>query len=159
MVIYLDDFLFLVLGLFCIVLIEKDMKVIFEVVLLNVNGFCYCMGLLGVDLKNNLEKVIDDFGDWIYFLYLWNIFCESENIFRELVYLEGDINMDIVVEKLFLLMNKRNVSLLMCLDYGFLYVVDEKKEMYSGYFLVGRLKGLVEFRGLERGIVYKLKSF
>ncbi|PXY47334.1 mannonate dehydratase [Flavobacterium hydrophilum] len=152
-----DDPPFSVLGLPRIVSTEKDIKTIFEAVPSHANGLCYCTGSLGVDSKNNLEKIIDDFGDRIHFLHLRNTFHESENIFRESAHLEGDTKMEVIVEKLLLLMNKRNVSLPMRPDHGFLHAVDEKKETYPGYSLTGRLKGLSELRGLEMGIAYKLK--
>ena len=41
-------------------------------------------------------------------------------------------------------------------DHGFLHAIEEGKEQYPGYSLVGRLKGLSELRGLEMGIRYKL---
>ncbi|MEG0851121.1 MAG: mannonate dehydratase [Flavobacterium sp.] len=151
-----DDPPFSVLGLPRIVSTEKDIKTIFEAVPLNANGLCYCTGSLGANPENNLEKIIDDFGDRIHFLHLRNTIRESETIFRESEHLNGDANMEIIVEKLLMLMNKTKISLPMRPDHGFLHSVDESKETYPGYSLVGRLKGLAELRGLETGIAYKL---
>jgi mannonate dehydratase len=151
-----DDPPFSVLGLPRIVSTEKDIRAIFEAVPLNANGLCYCTGSLGADPKNDLEQIIDDCGDRIHFLHLRNTFRESENVFRESAHLEGDTKMEVLMEKLLLLMNKRKVSLPMRPDHGFLHDVDEKTETYPGYSLVGRLKGLAELRGLETGIAYKL---
>ncbi|OXB10262.1 mannonate dehydratase [Flavobacterium plurextorum] len=151
-----DDPPFSVLGLPRIVSTEKDIKTIFEAVPLNANGLCYCTGSLGANPDNNLEKIIDDFGDRIHFLHLRNTIRESETIFRESEHLNGDANMEIIVEKLLMLMNKTKISLPMRPDHGFLHSVDESKETYPGYSLVGRLKGLAELRGLEMGIAYKL---
>ena len=151
-----DDPPFSVLGLPRIVSTEKDIKAIFEAVPLNANGLCYCTGSLGANPDNNLEKIIDDFGDRIHFLHLRNTIRESETIFRESEHLNGDANMEIIVEKLLMLMNKTKISLPMRPDHGFLHSVDESKETYPGYSLVGRLKGLAELRGLEMGIAYKL---
>jgi mannonate dehydratase len=151
-----DDPPFSVLGLPRIVSTEKDIKAIFEAVPSHANGLCYCTGSLGADPKNNLEKIIDDFGDRIHFLHLRNTIRESADIFRESEHLTGDSKMEVIVEKLLVLMNKRKVSLPMRPDHGFLHAVDEKTETYPGYSLVGRLKGLAELRGLEMGIAYKL---
>lgn len=153
-----DDPPFSVLGLPRIVSTENDIKAIFEAVPSNANGLCYCTGSLGADPKNNLERIIDDFGDKIHFLHLRNTIRESETIFRESEHLNGDSKMEVIVEKILLLMNDRKVSLPMRPDHGFLHAVDEKTETYPGYSLVGRLKGLAELRGLEMGIAYKLSQ-
>ncbi|WP_264538548.1 mannonate dehydratase [Flavobacterium sp. N1736] len=153
-----DDPPFSVLGLPRIVSTENDIKAIFDAVPFNSNGLCYCTGSLGANPENNLERIIDDFGERIHFLHLRNTFRESETIFRESEHLNGDTKMEVIVEKLLLLMNKRKVSLPMRPDHGFLHAVDEKTETYPGYSLVGRLKGLAELRGLEMGIAYKLSQ-
>ncbi|QLC67979.1 mannonate dehydratase [Flavobacterium sp. LPB0248] len=151
-----DDPPFSVLGLPRIVSTEADLKAIFSAVPSTANGLCYCTGSLSADPKNNLEKIIDDFGDRIHFLHLRNTIRESETIFRESEHLNGDVKMEIIVEKLLLLMNKTKISLPMRPDHGFLHRVDEATETYPGYSLTGRLKGLAELRGLEMGIGYKL---
>lgn len=151
-----DDPPFSVLGLPRIVSTENDLKAIFEAVPLNANGLCYCTGSLGANPTINLEKVIDDYGNRIHFLHLRNTIRENENVFRESEHLGGDAKMAAIVEKILVLMNQRKVSLPMRPDHGFLHTVDEEKETYPGYSLVGRLKGLAELRGLEMGIAYKL---
>jgi mannonate dehydratase len=151
-----DDPPFSVLGLPRIVSTEADLKAIFNAVPSTANGLCYCTGSLSADPKNNLEKIIADFGDRIHFLHLRNTIRESETIFRESEHLKGDVKMEIIIEKLLLLMNKTKISLPMRPDHGFLHRVDEAAETYPGYSLTGRLKGLSELRGLEMGIAYKL---
>ena len=153
-----DDPPFSVLGLPRIVSTEEDIKAILNAVPLNSNGLCFCTGSLGADPKNNLEKIIDDFGDRIHFLHLRNTFRESETIFRESEHLNGDTKMERIVEKILLLMNSTKISLPMRPDHGFLHEVDKDKETYPGYSLTGRLKGLAELRGLEMGIAYKLNE-
>ncbi|WP_135221303.1 mannonate dehydratase [Flavobacterium foetidum] len=151
-----DDPPFSVLGLPRIVSTEADLKAIFTAVPSTANGLCYCTGSLSADPKNNLEKIIDDFGGRIHFLHLRNTIRESETIFRESEHLNGDVKMEVIVEKLLLLMNKTKISLPMRPDHGFLHRVDESTETYPGYSLTGRLKGLAELRGLEMGIGFKL---
>ncbi|MHC0441342.1 mannonate dehydratase [Flavobacterium sp. 3-210] len=151
-----DDPPFSVLGLPRIVSTEEDLKAIFDEVPSKANGLCYCTGSLSADPKNNLEKIIDDYGDRIHFLHLRNTVRESETIFRESEHLIGDVKMEVIVEKLLLLMNRTKTSLPVRPDHGFLHAVDEKTETYPGYSLTGRLKGLAELRGLEMGIAYKL---
>jgi mannonate dehydratase len=153
-----DDPPFSVLGLPRIVSTEADIKAILNAVPINSNGLCFCTGSLGADPKNNLERIIDNFGDRIHFLHLRNTFRESETIFRESEHLNGDTKMESIVEKILLLMNSTKISLPMRPDHGFLHDVDKDKETYPGYSLTGRLKGLAELRGLEMGIAYKLKE-
>lgn len=153
-----DDPPFSVLGLPRIVCNEADLKKIFEAVPVNANGLCYCTGSLGADPNNDLEKIINDFGDRIHFLHLRNVARDSAAVFRESEHLNGDNPMESIMEKLILLMQKRNQSLPMRPDHGFLHSIEDGKEQYPGYSLVGRLKGLAELRGLEMGISYKLKS-
>lgn len=153
-----DDPPFSVLGLPRILSVENDIKVIFDAVPLPANGLCYCTGSLGANPNNNLEKIIDDYGDRIHFLHLRNTIRENESIFRESEHLNGDTKMDVIVEKLILLMNRRKVSLPMRPDHGFLHAIEGEKEQYPGYSLIGRLKGLAELRGLEMGIAYKLSN-
>ncbi|WP_281225972.1 mannonate dehydratase [Flavobacterium aquiphilum] len=154
-----DDPPFSVMGLPRIVCTEADLKKIFKAVPINANGLCYCTGSLGADPNNDLEKIIDDFGDRIHFLHLRNVARDSTTVFRESEHLNGDNPMESIMEKLILLMQKRNLSLPMRPDHGFLHSIEDGKEQYPGYSLVGRLKGLAELRGLEMGISYKLKGY
>lgn len=158
MAIHPDDPPFSVLGLPRIVCSEEDLKLIFEAVPVNANGLCYCTGSLGANPVNDLVKVIDDFGDRIHFLHLRNVIRDDENVFRESEHLNGGNPMESVMEKLIELMNSRGISLPMRPDHGFLHSIEEGKEQYPGYSLVGRLKGLAELRGLEMGISYKMKE-
>ena len=151
-----DDPPFSVMGLPRVVCTADDIKKITEAVPVNANGLCYCTGSLGADPKNDLVQIINDFGDRIHFLHLRNVIRTDENIFRESEHLNGDNPMEAVMEKLILLMNSRKVSLPMRPDHGFLHSLEEGKEQYPGYSLIGRMKGLAELRGLEIGLKYKL---
>lgn len=153
-----DDPPFSVLGLPRVVCNEADFKKIFEAVPVNANGLCYCTGSLGADPNNNLEKIIDDYGDRIHFLHLRNVARENAAVFRESEHLNGDNPIERIMEKLIVLMQTRNVSLPMRPDHGFLHSIEEGKESYPGYSLIGRLKGLAELRGLEMGISFKIKD-
>jgi mannonate dehydratase len=152
-----DDPPFSVLGLPRVVRNESDLKQLFEAVPVNANGLCYCTGSLGADAKNDLERIIDNHGDRIHFLHLRNVARDSAAVFRESEHLYGDNPIARIMEKLIALMQKRNVSLPMRPDHGFLHSIEEGKEQYPGYSLVGRLKGLAELRGLEMGILHKIK--
>lgn len=153
-----DDPPFPVMGLPRVVCTADDIKKITAAVPVNANGLCYCTGSLGADPNNDLVQIIDNFGDRIHFLHLRNIIRTDENIFRESEHLNGDNPMEAVVEKIIVLMNKRNISLPMRPDHGFLHSLEEGKEQYPGYSLMGRMKGLAELRGLEIGLKYKLEQ-
>ena len=158
MAIHPDDPPFSVMGLPRIVCTEADLKKIFEAVPVNANGLCYCTGSLGAEPNNDLKKIIENHGNRIHFLHLRNVIRDSKAVFRESEHLHGDNPMESIMEKLILLMQKRNLSLPMRPDHGFLHSIEEGKEQYPGYSLVGRLKGLAELRGLEMGILYKMKQ-
>ncbi len=151
-----DDPPFSVLGLPRVVSTEKDLDDILSAVPLDANGLCYCTGSLGAQPNNDLLRIIDQYGDRIHFLHLRNVKREDGKRFRESEHLNGDNPMEEIIEKLLLLMNKNNSPLPMRPDHGFLHSF-EAKEKYPGYSLIGRLKGLAELRGLELGIVHKLK--
>ncbi len=151
-----DDPPFSVLGLPRVVSTHQDLETIFNAVPLNANGLCYCTGSLGAEPNNNLEKIIDGFGERIHFLHLRRIQRDSKIIFREAEHLDDNNSVAKIIEKLIELMQQRNISLPMRPDHGFLHSIEDGKEQYPGYSLTGRLKGLAEIRGLEIGILYKL---
>lgn len=152
-----DDPPFSVLGLPRVVSTEKDLADILSAVPLDANGLCYCTGSLGAQPNNDLLRIIDRHGDRIHFLHLRNVKREDGKRFRESEHLNGDNPMEEIIEKLLSVMNKNKTSLPMRPDHGFLHSF-EAKEKYPGYSLIGRLKGLAELRGLELGIVHKLKQ-
>lgn len=153
-----DDPPFSVLGLPRVVSTENDLNNIFSAVPVNANGLCYCTGSLGAQPNNNLEQIIANHGDQIHFLHIRNVRRDSKDVFRESEHLNGDNPIERIMEKLILLMQQRNIDIPMRPDHGFLHSLEEGKEQYPGYSLVGRLKGLAELRGLEMGIRYKLRS-
>lgn len=152
-----DDPPFSVLGLPRVVSTEKDIADILSAVSVTANGLCYCTGSLGARPSNDLVRIIDQHGDRIHFLHLRNVKREDGKRFRESEHLNGDNPMEEIIEKLLLLMSKNKTSLPMRPDHGFLHSY-EGKEKYPGYSLIGRLKGLAEIRGLELGILHKLKQ-
>ncbi len=153
-----DDPPFSVLGLPRVMCTSKDVQAIFDAVPLNANGLCYCTGSFGAHPDNDLVQMIDDFGERIHFLHLRNVTKETEGVFRESEHLYGNNPIAQIMERLIALMQERQISLPMRPDHGFLHSIEEGKEQYPGYSLVGRLKGLAELRGLELGIIHALKG-
>lgn len=153
-----DDPPFSVLGLPRIVCSGEDIDKILEAVPLNANGLCYCTGSLGANPDNDLVSILEKHGDRIHFLHLRSVKKERNGVFKEAEHLGGDAPMETIVYKILQLMNKRNISLPMRPDHGALFSLEEGREHYSGYSLIGRLKGLAEIRGLEHGMVYAMSN-
>lgn len=155
LVVYLDDLLWLIFGLLCIVLIIEDMQWLKEMVDSINNGFIMCIGLYGVCVDNDLVKMVEIFGDCIYFIYLCFICCEVNlKIFYEVVYFSGDVNMVVVVDVI--LCEEQWCKqvgdlclILFCLDYGYQMFDDLCKKINSGYLVIGCFKGMVEVCGVE----------
>ena len=153
-----DDPPFSVLGLPRIVSTANDLKEIFRAVPNLSNGLCYCTGSLGAEPNNNLLEIIEDHKERIHFLHLRNVKRENADVFRESEHLGGDNPMEAILEKIVLIIQERSINLPMRPDHGFLFSMEGNKEQYPGYSLLGRMKGLAELRGLEKGIQYKLYS-
>lgn len=153
-----DDPPFSVLGLPRVVSTQRDLEELFKAVPATANGLCYCTGSLGADPNNDLLEIIDRFGQRIHFLHLRNVKGLGYRQFMEAEHLEGDGPMEDLVERLLRLMQQRGLSLPMRPDHGFLHSYEREGEQYPGYSLIGRLKGLAELRGLERGIIHSLKN-
>lgn len=152
-----DDPPFSVLGLPRVVGTEKDIAYILEKVNINANGLCYCTGSLGANPDNDLLKIFDKFQDRIHFLHLRNVRKEEKGVFLESDHLDGDVPMTAVVKKILELMQKKQKSLPMRPDHGYLHSMEAHKNYYAGYSFIGRLKGLAEIRGLEMGLQETLK--
>lgn len=139
MVIYLDDLFFLLLGLSWVVSIVVDVEYLLKEVFLLVNGFCFCMGFFGVWFDNDLLQMVKCFGECIYFIYLWVIQCDVVGNFFEVNYLEGDVDMYVVMKSLLVVVGQQGVFIFMCFDYGYKMLDDLMKCINFGYFVIGCL--------------------
>lgn len=147
-----DDPPYPVLGLPRVVSTEKDLEEILKAVPIEANGLCFCTGSLGVRPENNLPEMIRKFSNRIHFLHLRNIRRDEHGNFVEANHLNGDTNMTEVVRQVLILMQQRKHSIPMRPDHGHQMLDDLNKSFYPGYSAIGRLKGLAELRGLERGL-------
>jgi mannonate dehydratase len=142
LVVHPDDPPFPIFGLPRVVSTEADLTALFTRVPNRSNGLCFCAGSLGVREDNDLPGIIDHLGDRIGFLHLRS------------AHLEGDADMAALVDAIHDLSVREGRSIPMRPDHGHRILDDMNRAGNPGYPLLGRMRGLAELRGLERGIAH-----
>jgi mannonate dehydratase len=156
-----DDPPFPIFGLPRIAGTADDLNAVLAAVDSPANGITFCTGSLGAHPDNDLSAMFRRFGPRVHFLHLRNVRREADGSFYEDDHLAGSTDMAAVMEAVIAELERRytrgNVaSLPMRPDHGHRMLGDLNQSFYPGYSAIGRLRGLAELRGLERGIRHML---
>lgn len=154
-----DDPPWPLLGLPRVVSDRKDVEQILKAAPSNANGITLCTGSFGASVQNDLVDMTKSFADRVNFIHLRNVARNDDRDFLEENHLEGDIDIYSVMKTLLIEQKRRRDSgrrdsrMPMRPDHGHLMLPDmERKGIYPGYSLFGRMRGLAELRGMELGI-------
>ncbi len=153
-----DDPPFSLLGLPRIVSTEEDFEWLVKTCPSLHNGITFCSGSLGAKKDNNLPRLFKKYAERVHFIHLRSTKVLDNGDFFETGHLDESANlaslMKVIIEGQ---LNRKQIGRLdfnipMRPDHGHKMLDDFKRKANPGYPLIGRLKGLAELAGLEKGI-------
>ena len=152
-----DDPPFPIFGLPRIASTADDLNAILAAVDSPANGITFCSGSLGAQPDNDLPSIFRRVGHRVHFLHLRNVRRETDGSFYEADHLGGSTDMAALKLSIIEELERRtavgnNTLLPMRPDHGHRMMGDLHRTFYAGYSAIGRLRGLAELRGLERGV-------
>jgi len=123
------------------------------------HGLALCTGSLGASLRNDPVEMAGRFAGRIQFSHLRNMERDEKGDFRETYPLDGDMDLFAVIEILLSEQQRRlaaglpNTRMPFRPDHGPLMIPEfNKKGIYPGYSLLGRMRALAELRGMEAAV-------
>jgi mannonate dehydratase len=158
-----DDPPFSIFGLPRIASTGEDLDAILSAVDSPANGITFCTGSLGAHPANDLPEIFRRVGHRVHFLHLRNVQRELHGSFHEAEHLGGSTDMGAVMLAVIQELDQRaaqgnRAPLPMRPDHGHRMLGDLNHNFYAGYSAIGRVRGLAELRGLERGIRHMLST-
>ncbi len=153
-----DDPPFPLLGLPRIVSSEDDFEWLSNTCPSINNGITFCSGSLGAKKENNLPKLFEKYADRVHFIHLRSTKVLDNGDFFEAEHLDESADlaslMKVIVTEQIKRKKKGRVdfNIPMRPDHGHKILDDFSRDANPGYPLLGRLKGLAEISGLEKGI-------
>jgi mannonate dehydratase len=159
MAIHPDDPPWSLLGLPRIVSQKEDINKILNAYKSLNNGLTFCTGSLGAGKNNDLVEMAAFFAKRVNFVHLRNVSRNESGDFIEENHLDGEIDIYSIMRTLIIEQSIRekegtiNKLLPFRPDHGHLMIPDHHRQnIYPGYSLFGRMRGLSELRGMELAI-------